>query len=54
DTYAPKADYIHPRVLSAGVVELFVNGQAAVDDGKITGALPGRAIKHMPTAGSCS
>ena len=41
--YAPKADYVHPAVLSEGVQELFVNGVAAVDNGKITGALSGTA-----------
>jgi N-acyl-D-aspartate/D-glutamate deacylase len=44
DTYAPKATYLQPRILSAGVVELFVNGKAAVDGGKVTGALPGRPL----------
>lgn len=44
NSYAPKATYVNPRVLSAGVTELFVNGQAAVDNGKVTGALPGRDL----------
>ena len=44
DKYQPKATYVNPRVLSAGVAELFVNGQAAVDGGKVTGALPGRTL----------
>jgi N-acyl-D-aspartate/D-glutamate deacylase len=52
--YVPKADYIHPAVLSEGVQELFVNGVAAVDNGKPTGATPGRPLPHTPTAGTCS
>ena len=51
--YVPKADYIHPAVLSEGVEELFVNGKAAVDGGKMTGALSGRPLPHTPTAGTC-
>ena len=51
--YVPKADYIHPEVLSEGVQELFVNGVAAVDQGKPTGATPGRPLPHTPTAGTC-
>jgi len=51
--YVPKADYVHPAVLSEGVRELFVNGVAAVDDGKMTGSLSGRPLPHTPTPGSC-
>lgn len=51
--YVPKADYVHPAVLSAGVKELFVNGVAAVDDGKMTGSLSGRPLPHIPPAGTC-
>ena len=51
--YAPKADYVHPAVLSEGVRELFVNGAAAVDDGKPTGATAGRPLPHTPPAGTC-
>ena len=51
--YVPKADYIHPAVLSEGVQELFINGVAAVDNGKPTGATPGRPLPHTPTAGTC-
>jgi N-acyl-D-aspartate/D-glutamate deacylase len=51
--YVPKADYVHPAVLSQGVQTLLVNGVPAVDGGKPTGALPGRAIPHTPTPGSC-
>jgi N-acyl-D-amino-acid deacylase len=51
--YLPKADYVHPAVLSEGVQELFVNGVAAVDNGKMTGSLSGRPLPHTPTPGTC-
>lgn len=51
--YVPKADYLHPAVLSEGVQELFVNGVAAVDNGKPTGATAGRPLPHTPTPGTC-
>ncbi|MBN8713296.1 MAG: amidohydrolase family protein [Xanthomonadales bacterium] len=52
--YAPKADYVHPRVLSAGVVDLLVNGQPVIAGGKLTNAAPGRLLLHTPTPGTCS
>jgi len=51
--YVPKADYTHPAMLSEGVQELFVNGVAAVDNGKPTAATPGRPLPHTPPAGTC-
>jgi N-acyl-D-aspartate/D-glutamate deacylase len=54
DTYAPRADYLHPRRLSTGVLELFVNGRLAMHQGHLTGAAPGRVVMHEPTAGSCA
>jgi len=51
--YVPKADYVHPAVLSEGVQELFVNGVAAVDNGKMTGSLSGRVLRHTPPPGTC-
>jgi N-acyl-D-amino-acid deacylase len=53
DRYVPKADYIHTDLLSEGVQELFVNGVAAVDNAKPTGATSGRPLPHTPTAGTC-
>jgi N-acyl-D-aspartate/D-glutamate deacylase len=53
DRYVPRADYIHPAVLSEGVQQLFVNGVAAVDNGRMTGSLSGRPLPHTPTAGTC-
>jgi len=52
--YVPKADYIHPAVLSEGVKELFVNGVAAVDNGTPTGATAGRPLPHTPPIGTCN
>ena len=52
-TYAPRADYVNPRRLSAGVREVYVNGVLAVRDGAVTGAGAGRALKHTPTPGTC-
>ena len=51
--FRPKADYLHPRVLSEGVVALLVNGRLAVDHGAPTGVAAGRPIARQPTAGSC-
>ncbi|MEO8300452.1 MAG: amidohydrolase family protein [Rhizomicrobium sp.] len=51
--YVPKADYVHPAVLSEGVQTLFVNGAAAVDNAKPTGATSGRPLPHTPPAGTC-
>jgi len=53
DTYAPKADYVHTDLPSTGVRELLVNGAPAIDDGKMTDALSGRALLHTPTPGTC-
>jgi N-acyl-D-amino-acid deacylase len=51
--YGPKADYLHPNVLSKGVSYLWVNGKLAVDAGELTDALSGRMLSHAPTAGTC-
>lgn len=53
ETFAPKADYAQPRVLSDGVVHLLVNGVPAIDGGEATDALAGRVLRHSPPAGSC-
>ncbi len=52
--FRPKADYLHPRTLSEGVVALVVNGRLAVDRGRPTGATAGRGILRSPLPGSCS
>jgi N-acyl-D-aspartate/D-glutamate deacylase len=51
--YQPRADYLHPSVLSAGVLYLWINGAAAVDAGRMTDTLAGKMLSHAPTAGSC-
>jgi N-acyl-D-aspartate/D-glutamate deacylase len=51
--YAPKADYLHPRVLSEGVDALFVNGQPVLQAGKLTGQAPGRVLLRTPPPGTC-
>lgn len=51
--YAPKANYVRPRELSAGVQTLLVNGTPAIRDGKLTSAASGRALKRMPAPGTC-
>ena len=52
--YRPKADYLHPNVLSEGVLYLWVNGTLAVNAGKLTDVLSGKVLSHAPTAGSCN
>lgn len=49
--YAPRADYVHPRVASAGVTALFVNGKLALRDSAATGAMPGRVLLRAKPKG---
>jgi N-acyl-D-amino-acid deacylase len=46
ESFAPKADYVNPRVLSEGVKYLLVNGGVAISDGEVTEGFHGRALKH--------
>lgn len=39
------ATFEQPQQLSTGVTHVMVNGQLVVDDGKVTAALPGRALR---------
>ncbi len=53
-TYAPRADYVHPRELSVGVTTLLVNGVPVIDGGVMGSALPGRPlprtdVPHCPS-----
>ncbi|WP_454280623.1 N-acyl-D-amino-acid deacylase family protein [Sphingomonas sp. Marseille-Q8236] len=50
-SYAPRADYLHPRETSVGVVALFVNGRRALTDGAATGVAAGRALLRPRPAG---
>ena len=52
EKFMPRADYLKPRELSDGVTHLFVNGTAALADGKTTGTLPGRVLLR-PTPAEC-
>jgi len=51
-TYAARATYEQPTLLAQGVQTVLVNGQVAVDKGKLTGTAAGRALPHTPT-GTC-
>jgi N-acyl-D-aspartate/D-glutamate deacylase len=42
-----KATFDQPHRYSEGVRYLYVNGVAVIDDGKTTGRLPGRALRHV-------
>jgi N-acyl-D-amino-acid deacylase len=44
-TVADRATYVQPELLSVGMRYVIVNGQLAVEDGKYTGALAGRALR---------
>lgn len=44
-TISEQSTYEHPDVLARGVRYVIVNGKLAVDDGKYTGALAGRALR---------
>jgi N-acyl-D-amino-acid deacylase len=51
--YAERATYDRPTLLAAGVRTVIVNGAVAVDNGALTGKAAGRALRHVPTPGSC-
>jgi len=44
-TIGPGATYEHPRRQAAGISWVFVNGHAALAEGRPTGALGGRALR---------
>lgn len=44
-TIADRATYDKPQLLSTGVRHALVNGVAVVEDGKVTGAKPGRVLR---------
>ncbi len=51
-TVADRATYEEPTLLAAGMRWVVVNGTLAVDDGKPTGSLSGRALRGPATAGT--
>ena len=52
-TYAARATYEQPTLPAVGVRTVVVNGVLAVDNGALTGKAAGRALPHMPKAGTC-
>jgi N-acyl-D-amino-acid deacylase len=46
-TVEDKATYQKPHQFSAGFGLVLVNGQVVVEDGKLTGARPGKVIRHQ-------
>ena len=51
--YGPRADYVHPRVLSEGVDELWINGRSVIHGGALTGDAPGRVLLRERPASLC-
>jgi N-acyl-D-aspartate/D-glutamate deacylase len=45
-TISDQATYEHPEQLATGMKYVIVNGKLAVEDGKYTGALAGRALRR--------
>ena len=45
ETIIDRSTYEDPAQLSSGVSHVFVNGTAVIDDGRLTRALPGRALR---------
>jgi N-acyl-D-aspartate/D-glutamate deacylase len=46
---ADKATYDKPHQYAVGVSHVLVNGTLVVDDGKVTGARPGRVLRRLTT-----
>jgi N-acyl-D-aspartate/D-glutamate deacylase len=49
-TFRDRATFDRPHQYATGVRWLFVNGRAAVEDGKFTGVLAGRVLRHPDPA----
>lgn len=41
-----RSDWVHPERLSDGMVHVLINGEFALSDGKVTGKLPGKFVRH--------
>jgi N-acyl-D-aspartate/D-glutamate deacylase len=46
-TAADQSTYEHPQQLAIGMKYVLINGKLAVDQGKYTGALAGRALRKL-------
>ena len=46
ETITDTATYAKPVQHPTGIRAVLVNGQPVVEDGKLTGALPGRVLRH--------
>ncbi|MBS0393925.1 MAG: amidohydrolase family protein [Proteobacteria bacterium] len=53
DRFRPAADYLHPRRLSQGVATLIVNGQIAIDQGRVTRLRAGRPLRGPAGPAGC-
>ena len=49
--YAPRADYVRPKLPAAGVDALLVNGRLALANGAATGVAAGRGLRRPRPAG---
>jgi N-acyl-D-aspartate/D-glutamate deacylase len=45
-TFRDKGTFDQPHQYATGVVYLFVNGRLAIDQGRFTGTLAGRVLRH--------
>jgi N-acyl-D-aspartate/D-glutamate deacylase len=50
-TYRDRATFDRPHQYATGVGFVFVNGKAAIEDGKFTGTLAGKALRHESPRG---
>jgi N-acyl-D-aspartate/D-glutamate deacylase len=51
-TFRDKATYDQPHQYATGVQYLFVNGRLAIEQGRFTGTLAGKVLRHESTAGA--
>ncbi|WP_199195049.1 MULTISPECIES: amidohydrolase family protein [Pirellulaceae] len=47
-TFLDTATFIKPHQYSEGIKYVFVNGEVALSEGHLTGALPGKALRKVP------